>query len=85
MSPMDKGQRPVVKEYVFAATDFIIRQGVDALVLACNTATSIAVREVRARYQLPIIGMEPAVKPAVKNPEEREGAGAGYPPDPEGG
>lgn len=69
--PYGTKDKELVKEYIFTAIDFIIRQGVDALVLACNTATSIAVRELRARYQIPIIGMEPAVKPAVKNSREK--------------
>lgn len=69
--PYGTKKKEQVKEYIFAAVDFIIDQGVDALVLACNTATSIAVRELRAKYHLPIIGMEPAVKPAVKNSKEK--------------
>ncbi|AYC31725.1 glutamate racemase [Pseudomonas cavernae] len=45
---------------------FLLEQGAKALVLACNTATAAAVAELRARYpHLPIIGMEPAVKPAA--------------------
>lgn len=55
-----------VKQYIFAAVDFIINEGVKAIVIACNTATSVAIEELRAKYDIPIIGMEPAVKPAVK-------------------
>ena len=33
--------------------------------MACNTATSVAISDLRARYDIPILGMEPAVKPAV--------------------
>jgi glutamate racemase len=44
----------------------LLSQGAKALVLACNTATAAAIGELRERYpQLPIIGMEPAVKPAA--------------------
>ncbi len=39
---------------------------VHAVVIACNTATSIAIQALRDRYRMPIIGMEPAVKPAVQ-------------------
>lgn len=56
-----------VKKYVFSAVNFIIGQRVKAIVVACNTATSIAIEELRAKYNVPIIGMEPAVKPAVEN------------------
>ena len=48
-----------------ALVDFLIGQGADAIVIACNTATAAAAASLRARYSLPIIGMEPAVKPAV--------------------
>lgn len=41
---------------------FLLDQGADAIVLACNTATSVAAATLRDRYPLPIIGMEPAVK-----------------------
>lgn len=40
---------------------------VKAIVIACNTATSAAVSELRSKYSIPIIGMEPAVKPAIKS------------------
>ena len=46
--------------------NFLLRSGAKALVVACNTATAAAASELRASYpQLPIIAMEPAVKPAV--------------------
>ena len=38
--------------------------------IACNTATSVAVARLREKYSLPIIGMEPAVKPAVERTDE---------------
>ena len=45
---------------------FLLEQGAKALVLACNTATAAAVADLRERYPaLPIVGMEPAVKPAA--------------------
>lgn len=40
--------------------------GVKAVVIACNTATSVAVTGLREKLTLPIIGIEPAVKPAAK-------------------
>lgn len=45
--------------------DFLIEEGAKALVVACNTATAAAINSLRQRYAIPIIGMEPAVKPAV--------------------
>ena len=46
--------------------DFLIAQNVKALVVACNTATAAAIDAMREKYALPIIGMEPAVKPAAE-------------------
>ncbi len=45
---------------------FLLRLGVKAVVVACNTATAAAVAQMRDRYDLPIIGVEPAVKPAAE-------------------
>ncbi|HWR60936.1 MAG TPA: glutamate racemase [Clostridia bacterium] len=60
-----------VREYIFEAADFFAGQGVEALIIACNTATSIAINDLRDRYGFPIIGMEPAVKPAVEKADNR--------------
>ncbi len=46
--------------------DFFLSQKVKAVVVACNTATAAAVKMLRQEYSLPIVGMEPAIKPAVK-------------------
>ena len=46
--------------------DFLVSQGVDAIVVACNTATAAAVHVLRQAHPgVPIIGVEPGVKPAV--------------------
>lgn len=44
---------------------FLIAQGASAIVIACNTATAAAAASLRKQFDMPIIGMEPAVKPAV--------------------
>lgn len=49
----------------FAIADFLIAKDVKTLVVACNTATAAAIDAMRRKYTLPIIGMEPAVKPAA--------------------
>ena len=50
--------------------DYLLSEGVKGIVVACNTATSVAVRRLRGRYpDLPIVGIEPAIKPAAKNHE----------------
>ncbi|MEX1022679.1 MAG: glutamate racemase [Dehalococcoidia bacterium] len=45
---------------------WLVEQGADALVVACNTASSAALERLREAYDLPIIGMEPPLKPAVE-------------------
>ena len=46
--------------------NFFIEQNAKAVVVACNTATAAAIESLRRDFSLPIIGMEPAVKPAVE-------------------
>lgn len=49
-----------------ALTRYLLSQGADAIVIACNTATAAAAHTLRVKFnKVPIIGMEPAVKPAV--------------------
>ena len=48
-----------------AIVEFLISQNAKAIVVACNTATGVAVQTLRARFSVPIVAMEPAVKPAV--------------------
>lgn len=56
-----------VVELSKAAVDFLVEKGVKAVVVACNTATSAAIDILRDTYSpLPIIGIEPALKPAVE-------------------
>lgn len=55
-----------IRERCRAIADFLLGQGAKALVLACNTATAAGIAELRERYpEVPIVGMEPAVKPAA--------------------
>ena len=48
-----------------AITDFMLSKGARAVVVACNTATAAAIATLRAEYDIPFVGMEPAVKPAA--------------------
>lgn len=61
------GELPVaaIVERAHAIAAFLVGQGAKALVIACNTATAAAVTSLRARWALPIVAMEPAVKPAA--------------------
>jgi glutamate racemase len=60
-----------VRGFVLDAADFLVNRGADVLVVACNTATSVAIEDLRLKYALPVIGMEPAVKPAVENHKDK--------------
>ncbi len=46
--------------------DFLIRRGAKVIVVACNTASAAALHHLRERFAVPIVGMEPAVKPAAE-------------------
>jgi glutamate racemase len=61
------GDRPAafIEERAVAIFEFFHRRNVKAAVVACHTATAEAVATLRARYELPIVAMEPAIKPAV--------------------
>lgn len=64
--PYGTKSKEEIKDYIFEAARFLAEKDIKILVVACNTATSIAVRELRSIYDFPIVGMEPAVKPAVE-------------------
>lgn len=46
-------------------TEHLINQGCKIIVVACNTATTNAINYLRANYDVPFIGIEPAIKPAA--------------------
>jgi glutamate racemase len=55
-----------IRERAFAISGFLAGEGARALVVACNTATAAAVHALRAHFALPVVGVEPAVKPAAQ-------------------
>lgn len=56
-----------IKQLTFRGVEFLLSQGAKGIVVACNTATSAAVAELRKIYpDLPLVGIEPAIKPAVE-------------------
>ena len=62
------GNKPAaeVAEHVSHAIDELVRRNVKLIVVACNTATAVAIEAMRQRYpEIPFVGMEPAVKPAA--------------------
>ena len=62
------GPRPLaeVREFALETLDFLVEQGVKALVIACNTASAAMLRDARERYSVPVIEViQPAVRRAV--------------------
>jgi glutamate racemase len=55
-----------IRERADRIMQFFLQQQVKAVVVACNTATAAAITWLRERYPIPIIGVEPAVKPAAE-------------------
>lgn len=49
----------------------LVERHCKALVIACNTACSVAIESLRDRFELPIVGLEPAVKPAIFRSKHR--------------
>ncbi|MDC7994626.1 glutamate racemase [Altibacter sp. HG106] len=46
-------------------TEYLLSQGCKLIVVACNTATTNAISHLRSNYDIPFIGIEPAIKPAA--------------------
>jgi glutamate racemase len=61
------GDKPAeyIEKRALVITEFLIGQGAKAIVVACNTATAVAIAKLRSAFDIPIIGMEPGVKPAI--------------------
>ena len=62
------GPRPLaeVREFALESLDFLVEQGVKAIVIACNTASAAMLRDARERYSLPVIEViQPAARRAV--------------------
>jgi glutamate racemase len=65
-APYGERDEDFIEQRSTAIVDFLLAQGAKAVVVACNTATGVAVDELRARYSLPIVAIEPALKPAAQ-------------------
>lgn len=67
---MPYGQRSLqeVRTFSMAITDALLRQGCKMIVVACNTASGAALRQLREHWpHIPFVGMEPALKPAAEH------------------
>lgn len=48
-------------------TEILLEMNCKLIVVACNTATTNAINELRQKYDIPFVGIEPAIKPAARN------------------
>ncbi len=62
------GSRPVeeVRERAHVCTNWLVSQGAGVVVVACNTASSAALELLRTEVSVPVVGMEPGIKPAIQ-------------------
>ena len=63
--PYGEKSREFIRERCFHIVSMMLEEGAQAIVIACNTATSAAIADLRSHFPVPFVGMEPAVKPAV--------------------
>ncbi len=65
--PYGPRSREEVRGYAEGITRFLLDQGAQLIVVACNTASAAALHELRRHHpDVPFVGMEPAVKPAAR-------------------
>jgi len=55
-----------IRERAIAIVGFLVAEGAKEVVVACNTATVVAIEALRAAFDVPIVALEPAIKPAVE-------------------
>ena len=63
--PYAEQPRALIEQRAMSIARFLVREGAKAVVVACNTATGMVIETLRSRVALPIVGIEPAVKPAA--------------------
>lgn len=66
-APYGVKSKEEIIELSFKNTEFLLEKNCKLIVVACNTATTNAIKELRAKYNVPFIGIEPAIKPAANH------------------
>ena len=64
-APYGQKSKEEIIELSFKNTEFLLNKNCKLIVVACNTATTNAIKELRAKYDIPFVGIEPAIKPAA--------------------
>ena len=63
--PYGEKSQEYIRDRARAVTRLLLDKGAELVVVACNTATGAAISTLRAEFDIPFVGMEPAVKPAA--------------------
>jgi glutamate racemase len=66
-APYGKRSPAYVKRRAKKICSYLYQKGVKLIVVACNTATAVAIEDLRSIFDIPIVGIEPPVKAAVEN------------------
>ncbi|NBL65528.1 glutamate racemase [Flavobacterium sp. NST-5] len=66
-APYGQKSKDEIIELSIKNTEFLLDRNAKLIVVACNTATTNAIKELRAKYNVPFIGIEPAIKPAANH------------------
>jgi glutamate racemase len=64
-APYGEKSKETILNYSIKNTEYLIKKGCKLIVVACNTATTNAISELRSLYKIPFIGIEPAIKSAA--------------------
>lgn len=70
-APYGDKSTELIEARSIAIVEFLLSRHAKTIVVACNTATGVAIETLRARFSVPIIAMEPAVKPAAAITQSR--------------
>ncbi|MBT3241606.1 MAG: glutamate racemase [Bacteroidetes bacterium] len=65
-APYGRHKPEEIIQYSEEISRFLLSQGAKIIVIACNTATGIAIEHLRRIFNVPFVGMEPAIKPAAE-------------------
>jgi len=69
--PYGNKNKTIIKTRAFTICNYLLSQHCKSIVVACNTATSAAIADLRNELAVPIIGIEPAIKPATERTQNR--------------
>ena len=64
-APYGEKSSDTIVEFSIKNTEYLLQQGCKLIIVACNTATTNAIEILRDKYDVPFIGIEPAIKPAA--------------------